>query len=128
MVKQKKILIVDDSVYQRSKAKTFLQENGFKVFEAEDGLEGVHLYRKILPDLVLMDINMPLMEGTEALVFIKKIDPDAIVIMFSTLDDEKIIMKAIKDGAKDYIVKPLKKDLMLKTINKFLDTAEINKA
>jgi two-component system, chemotaxis family, chemotaxis protein CheY len=128
MAKQKKILIVDDSVYQRTKAKNFLQENGFKVFEAEDGVEGIQTFRTVMPDLVLMDINMPLMEGTEALVYIKKIDPEAIVIMFSTLDDEKTIMKAIKAGAKDYIVKPLRKDLMLKTVNSFLNATEPKKA
>ncbi|MFA6450465.1 MAG: response regulator [bacterium] len=121
MPKQKKILIVDDSTYQRSKAKNFLQEKGFRIFEAEDGIEGVYLYRKVQPDLVLMDINMPVMEGPEALRYIKKIDPNAVVIMFSTLDDEKTIMGAIKAGAKDYIVKPLKEDLMIKTINKFIN-------
>jgi len=121
MPKQKKILIVDDSKYQRTRAKKIMEENGFKVIEAEDGLEGACLFRKTGPDLVIMDINMPVMEGIDALRCIRKIDPNAIVIMFSTLDDEKTIMEAIKAGAKDYIVKPLKPDLMIDTVKKFLN-------
>jgi two-component system, chemotaxis family, chemotaxis protein CheY len=125
MAKQKTILIVDDSTYQRTKAKNLLLENGFNVVEADDGIEGVHLYRSVLPDLVLMDINMPIMEGTDALRYIRKMDSNAIVIMFSTLDDEKTVMEAIKAGALDYIVKPLNPPLMLETINKFLDRAAL---
>lgn len=116
----KKILIVDDSSYYRAKSKKMLDEAGFNVIIAEDGLEGAWLFRQEKPDLVLMDINMPIMEGIDSLEYIKKIDHNAVVIMFSTLDDEKTIAQAIKAGAKDYIVKPMVPEKMLETIKKFL--------
>ena len=123
MAKKPRILIVDDSQYQRSRAKKLLEESGFSVIEALDGIEGVCTFRKEAPDLVIMDINMPYMEGIEALEYIKKLDENAIVIMFTTLDDEKTIMKAIKAGAKDYIVKPLDPERMIATIRRFLGLA-----
>lgn len=117
---KKKILIVDDSSYYRSKSKKLLDTAGYKVIMAEDGLEGAWLYKHEKPDLVLMDINMPIMEGIESLEYIKKIDHNAVVIMFSTLDDEKTIAQAIKAGAKDYIVKTMVTEKVLETIRKFL--------
>ena len=120
MAKKKTILLVDDSYYQRFKAKKLLMDNGYRVLEAEDGIDAVQLYRKVTPDLVVMDINMPIMEGIDAVRYIKKIDRDATVIMFSALDDEKTVLEAIKTGARDYIVKPLDEELMLKTVRKHL--------
>ncbi|MFH1540070.1 MAG: response regulator [bacterium] len=121
MTKKKKILVVDDSPYQRFRAKKFLRDNGFKVFEAEDGIDAVQLYRKVSPDLVIMDINMPIMEGIDAVRYIRKVNSNATVIMFSAIDDEKTVLEAIKAGARDYIVKPLDPELMLKTVNKYLE-------
>jgi len=121
MTKRKKILIVDDSNYQRQGLKKLLDDNGYQVFEAEDAIDGIQLFRKIMPDLVIMDINMPIMEGTDAVRYIKKIDHDALVIMFSTLDDEKSVMEAIKAGARDFITKPLKDKLMLDTVDRLIN-------
>ena len=115
------ILVVDDSEYQRSRACKLLKENGFEIIEAHDGLEGVWLFRQEQPDLVIMDINMPIMEGIDAVRYIRQIDRRALVIMFSTLDDEKTLLSAIKAGAADYIVKPLQPELMMNTINKLLE-------
>lgn len=120
MKKKIKILIVDDSSYQRQGLKKLLDENGFQVFEAEDAIDGIQLFRKIKPDLVVMDVNMPIMEGTDAVRYIKKIDRDALVVMFSTLDDEKSVMDAIRAGARDFITKPLDAKLMLDTIERLL--------
>ena len=121
MAKRKKILIVDDSVYQRQGLKKLLDENGYQVFEAEDAIDGIQLFRKIKPDVVVMDINMPVMEGTDAVRYIKKIDHDAVVVMFSTLDDEKSVMEAIKAGARDFITKPLQNKLMLDTLDRLIN-------
>jgi len=120
----RKILVIDDSNYQRNKLRKLLENNGYEVILAEDGVDGVYTFKKDSPDLVIMDINMPYMEGLEALVFIKRIDRNAIVIMFSTLDDEKVIMNAVKAGARDYVVKPLDERNMLETIGKYLKTGE----
>ena len=120
-MKQKgKILVVDDSLYHRQELKKLLSENGYKVFDACDAIDGIQMMRKIHPDLVIMDINMPVMEGTEAVKYMKKIDRDALIVMFSSLDDEKTVMEAIKSGARDYVTKPLDKAKMIETVERLL--------
>jgi len=117
-----KILVIDDSLYHREELKRLLDENGYKVFDAADAIDGLQMMRKIHPDLVITDINMPVMEGTEAVKYMKKIDRDAIIVMFSSLDDERTVMEAIKGGAKDYITKPLDKAKMIETVERLLKT------
>lgn len=120
MKHKEKILVVDDSLYHRSELKKLLLENGYKVFEAADAIDGIQMMRKIHPDLVVMDINMPVMEGSEAVKYMMKIDRGAVIVMFSSLDDEKTVMESIKAGAKDYIAKPLDKAKMLETVERLL--------
>lgn len=120
-MKKQRILIIDDSNYQRRKTKKLLKDNGYSVHEAVDGLEGLCEFRKKGADLVLLDINMPIMEGLDVLDYIFKIDSSAKVIMFSTLDEKKIIMESIKKGAADYLVKPSPSDVVLATIKKHLE-------
>jgi two-component system, chemotaxis family, chemotaxis protein CheY len=116
-----KILIVDDSEYQRHRAKKLLADNGYIVYEADDGIDAVQFYRKLLPDLVIMDINMKVMEGIDAIRYIKKIDPKAMIVILSALEDERTVMQAIKAGAREYMVKPLKPELFLDTVEKILN-------
>lgn len=120
MKQKEKILIVDDSLYHRSELKKLLLENGYKVFEAADAIDGIQVMRKARPDLVIMDINMPIMEGVDAVKYMKKIDRNALIVMFSSLDDEKTVMEAIKAGARDYVTKPLDKVKMLETVERLL--------
>jgi len=95
-----------------------LEKNGFEVVdEAENGQAGVGKYKKHQPDLVTMDITMPELSGIDALKAIKKIDPDAKVIMVSAMGQQAMIMEAIKNGAKSFIVKPFKEDHLIKTLN-----------
>lgn len=124
-IKKKRILIIDDSNYQRRKTKKLLKDNGYSVHEAEDGLQGLCEYRKKPADIVLLDINMPIMEGLEVLDFIFRIDSSATVIMYSTLDEKKIIMQSIKKGAADYLVKPSSPEVILKTIEKHLERNQL---
>ena len=127
-MKQKgKILVVDDSLYHRQELKKLLTENGYNVFDACDAIDGLQMMRKIKPDLVIMDINMPVMEGTEAVKYMKKIDRDAVIIMFSSLDDEKTVMEAIKAGARDYITKPLDKKKMIETVERLMKSFSIGR-
>jgi two-component system, chemotaxis family, chemotaxis protein CheY len=120
MAKKRRILIADDSAYHRFRLKKLLLENEFDVYEAEDGVECIQLFRKVLPDLVITDINMPVMDGIESIEFLKRVDPDAKIIVFSSLDEESMVMSAFKAGAKDYIVKPLNPTLLMKTVRKYL--------
>ena len=103
----KSVLIVDDAAFVRLSIRKVLEDNGFDVVgEAEDGLEAIKQYSKLKPDIVTMDINMPEMNGVQALCEIKKQDPDAKVVMISALGHEMWIRKAKTFGASGFIVKP----------------------
>ena len=102
-----KILLVDDAAFMRMMVKNTLNENGYTdLYEASDGAEAVTKYAELKPDLVIMDITMPNMDGLEALKAIRKADPNASVVMCSAMGQEAMVIEAIKSGAKDFIVKP----------------------
>ena len=106
----KRVLIVDDALIMRMKIKEIAEESGWEVVgEAKDGSEGVTRYRELRPDLVTMDIVMPLMDGVEALRAVKQFDPQARVVMVSAVDQREKLMECVRLGAIDFIVKPFDK-------------------
>lgn len=112
-----KILLVDDAAFMRMMIKDTLSKNGYsELFEAGDGIQAIEKYDEIHPDLVIMDITMPNMDGLEALKAIKAKDPNATIVMCSAMGQETMVIEAIKLGAKDFIVKPFKPDRILKTV------------
>lgn len=112
-----KILLVDDAAFMRMMVKDTLSKNGYTdLYEAADGVQAVEKYNEIHPDLVIMDITMPNMDGLEALKTIKASDPGATIVMCSAMGQEAMVIEAIKSGAKDFIVKPFKPDRILKTV------------
>ncbi|MGE7649512.1 response regulator [Peribacillus frigoritolerans] len=116
-----KILIVDDAAFMRMMIKDILSKNGFEIVgEAADGTQAVDKYKETHPDLVTMDITMPEMDGITALKEIKKINPQAKVIMCSAMGQQAMVIDAIQAGAKDFIVKPFQADRVLEAINKAL--------
>lgn len=116
-----KIMLVDDAAFMRMMEKDTLVKNGYTdIIEAEDGAIAVDLYEKEKPDLVILDITMPNMDGLEALKTIKGKDPNATVVMCSAMGQESMVIDAIKSGAKDFIVKPFKPDRLLKTVSNIL--------
>lgn len=116
-----KILIVDDAAFMRMMIKDILSKNGFEIVgEAADGAQAVQLYQETQPDLVTMDITMPEMDGITALKEIKKVNPQAKVIMCSAMGQQAMVIDAIQAGAKDFIVKPFQADRVLEAINKAL--------
>lgn len=116
-----KILVVDDAGFMRKMVQTHLTKAGYTDFiEGEDGARAVELYKENKPDLVIMDITMPNMNGIDALREIKAYDPDAKVVMCSAMGQEAMVMDAIKLGALDFIVKPFKADRIVQTVNKVL--------
>ena len=118
------ILIVDDLAFIKMILKDIVEKAGFRVTgEAFNGEEAVILYQEQRPDIVLMDITMPKMDGITALREIIKIDKNAKVIMCSALGQQKLIIQAIQIGAKDFIVKPFKSERVIKSIKKVLDIA-----
>ena len=116
-----KIMVVDDAGFMRKMVQTHLTKAGYSDFvEGEDGQKAVELYKELKPDLVIMDITMPNMDGIEALRNIKAFDADAKVVMCSAMGQEAMVMEAIKLGARDFIVKPFKADRIIQTVNKVL--------
>lgn len=115
-----KILIVDDAEFLRVRISKMLIGDGFEVAEAENGLRAVEVYKEIRPDLVLMDVTMPEMDGLSALKEIRGIDPDARVIMLTALGQESVVLDAIKSGARDFVVKPFEQERVLSAIKKLL--------
>ena len=112
-----KILLVDDAAFMRMMVKNTLNENGYTdLYEASDGAEAVTKYAELKPDLVIMDITMPNMDGLEALKAIRKADPNASVVMCSAMGQEAMVIEAIKSGAKDFIVKPFKPEQILRAV------------
>ncbi len=106
-----RVLIVDDTVFMRYNLTNIFKDIGCDVVgEATNGLEGVELYKKVKPDLVTMDITMPLMDGLQALKAIKQHDPDARVVMVSTMGQREFVLEAIKSGAAGFILKPFHPD------------------
>jgi len=116
-----KILLVDDASFMRMMIKDALVKNGYSdLYEAADGVEAVTKYKEVKPDLVIMDITMPNMDGLAALKAIKQLDPNATVVMCSAMGQEAMVIDAIKSGAKDFIVKPFKPERIMKTVTAVL--------
>ncbi len=116
-----RILIADDLSFMRMIQKEILGERGYNVVgEASDGIEVVEKYKSLKPDLVVLDITMPNMNGLEAMRRIFQIDPKARIIMCSALGQQKLIVEAIQAGVKDFIVKPFKPERILSAIEKAL--------
>lgn len=101
------ILIVDDALFMRVTIGNMFKEWGFEVVgEASNGKVAVELYKQLKPDLVTMDVTMPIMSGIEAVKQICSFDPHAKVIMVTALGQQSKIKAAIDSGAKDFITKP----------------------
>jgi len=116
-----KVLVVDDASFMRLNLKNILESEGFEIMgEGTNGQEAVQLYQAEKPDVVTMDITMPEMDGLAAMEKIMEIDPQAKVIMVSAMGQETYIKKAIMSGAKNFIVKPFKKEKIIETLNKVL--------
>ena len=115
----KNILICDDAAFMRMMIKDILTKNGYNIAgEAENGAKAVEKYAELKPDLVLMDITMPEMDGIEALKKIKASDPGASVIMCSAMDHLAVVIECIQSVAQDFIVKAFEADREIEAVQK----------
>ena len=118
-----KIMLVDDAAFMRMMLKDILTKGGYDVVgEAENGLKAVEKYKELSPDLVLMDITMPELDGIGAVKQIKEIDPNAKIIMCSAMGQQAMVLESIQAGARDFIVKPFQQDRILEAVNKIFNS------
>ena len=114
-----KIMVVDDAAFMRMMLKDILTKGGHEVIgEAENGLKAVDRYKELSPELVLMDITMPEMDGIGAVKQIKAIDPNAKIIMCSAMGQQAMVLESIQAGARDFIVKPFQADRIIEAVSK----------
>jgi len=113
------ILVVDDAAFMRVMLRTLLENNGHTVVgEAANGVEAIEKYVTCRPDLVTMDITMPIMEGVDAVREIRQKDPRAKIVMCSAMGQKEMVVRAIQAGAIDFIVKPMQEGKVLEVIAK----------
>ncbi len=116
-----KILLADDAAFMRKVISDTLSKNGYTdLYEAVDGADAVEKFDEVKPDLVILDITMPNLDGLGALKAIRAKDGNANVVMCSAMGQEAMVMDAIQSGAKDFIVKPFKPDRLMKTVTTLL--------
>ncbi len=115
------ILIVDDAAFMRMMIKDILTKNGYEVSgEAENGAVAVKMYDELKPELVIMDITMPEMDGIEAVKKIKAMDSSAKIIMCSAMGQQAMVIDAIQAGARDFVVKPFQPERVIEAVKKAL--------
>jgi len=115
------IMIVDDAAFMRMMLKDILTKNGFSVVgEAENGAVAVEKYKELQPNLTIMDITMPEMDGLQAVKEIRKLDSKARVIMCSAMGQQSMVIEAIQSGAKDFVVKPFQAERVVEAVTKAL--------
>ena len=116
-MEDKKIMIVDDAAFMRMMIKNSLSGQGYtNLIEAADGQEALNTYNAEKPDLVIMDITMPNMDGLQALQAIKADDPAAKIVMCSAMGQESMVVDAMRFGARDFIIRPFKNDRIIQNV------------
>lgn len=116
----KKVLVVDDAAFMRITIKNMLSKNGFEIAgEAENGMQAIQKCAELQPDIITMDITMPEVSGIDALKEIMKVRPQTIVIMVSAMGQEGMVKEAVMLGAKGFVVKPFKEEIIMAALSKF---------
>lgn len=120
-----RVLVADDASFMRQMIREIVEAEGHEVVgEASDGDEAVQEFKRLHPEIVTMDIVMPRRSGIDAVKGIMELDPGASIVMCSALGQETLVQEAIQAGAKDFIVKPFKPDVVIATLQKVLEKGE----
>lgn len=116
------ILICDDSILARKQIKDFISTLGSPVFvEASDGQMAIDMYKEHHPNMVFLDIVMPKKDGNDAIPEIIEYDPDAFIVIVSSVGTQSQLKCALEAGAKDFLQKPIEKGHILTIVNHFLE-------
>lgn len=117
------VLIVDDAEFMRVMLREILEDMDLTVVgEAADGLEAIEVFKRTRPELVMLDITMPNLDGNEALTEILAEAPETIVVMITALGQKEQVLTAIKAGARDFIIKPFDQERVQDTLANLLST------
>lgn len=115
----KRVLVADDAAFMRTSLRIMLERNGYEIVgEAENGIVAFDKYKEVSPDIVTMDITMPICDGIEAVRKIKEYDKNAKIIMISSMGQESFVREAVLAGARGFIVKPFKEEKVIEAIKK----------
>lgn len=121
-----KVLIVDDSRTSRKILRNLLEEEGHEVVgEAVNGDDGYLKYKELHPDLVTMDITMPVTDGIQALQLIRHFDGNALVVMVTAAGQKEKMLQALKEGATEFLTKPFEKQEIVDVVNRVLEQSTI---
>jgi len=112
------ILVVDDAAFMRMQCAKMLSENGYEVVEAIDGQDAVQKYQSHNPDVVLLDITMPNMDGIATLRKLIELDPQAKVAMVTAMGQHSMVVEALRSGAREFVVKPFDAPRVLRAVQK----------
>lgn len=116
-----KILIVDDSRTSRKMLRNILESNGHEIVdEAVNGQDGVQKFQALRPDVITLDITMPIVDGVEALKMIKALDSNSKVIMVTAAGQKNKMIDCIKAGANEFLTKPFDQQEILDVIAKMV--------
>jgi two-component system, chemotaxis family, chemotaxis protein CheY len=122
----KKILVIDDSETIRQQVKQALAATGYEIIEAVDGVEGLEKLRALTDlDMALCDVNMPRMNGLDMIAEVQRTGPKIPILMLTTEGQPSLIRRARESGAKGWIVKPFKPELLVAAVTKLIDTPRI---
>ncbi|MCH7618510.1 MAG: response regulator [Candidatus Marinimicrobia bacterium] len=118
----KTILTIDDDPVVRTLVKKIFEQVGFKVITAADGFEGIHSILTKKPDLIFLDIMMPIIDGIEVLKRVKKMPEVAAIpiIMFTAVADSQKVVQSSQLGAADYVIKPFQSSILIKKVQEVL--------
>ena len=118
----KKILVIDDSETIRQQVKQALAATGYEIIEAVDGIDGLEKLRAVTDvDMALCDVNMPRMNGLDMIAEVQRSGSKIPILMLTTEGQPSLIRRARESGAKGWIVKPFKPDLLVAAVTKLID-------
>jgi len=115
-----KILLVDHGRFTRTRYSRFLRERGYTVDEAEDGQEALERYQRLRPDVVLLEITLPAMDGIEVVKEIRRMDPQARIVICSAMGHQTMVVEALRAGARDFILKPFRPEKLLASLERLV--------
>ena len=115
------VLVCDDAIFMRTMVSDILEKAGFEVLgQAESGLQAIEKYKQLKPDFVTMDIVMPEMGGIDAVREIRKLDPNAKILMCSAMGQQALVVEAMQAGARGFVVKPFQPARVLEAVQQLL--------